>query len=275
MAPILIFTFFPGLDDPNRILFFTTHKNLELLKASDYWGINCVTKKIPRPFAQCWVIQGFDRLKAFALAYFLVRSTDDLTFQRAMKLLPEDILPKHVMMDYNRKEYKLAQRLFPNAKFHLCYFFFTSSIMKKIANHHWSRRYRADEQFHIDVKCFMMLAFVKEVDVVRYFNVLKEIFNGMYQDSACLFDFYEYMEETWIGNPDVNKPPNYPIELWNVYDSTVHGYPRTNNFFKTWLNRLYIELTANSIPENEPVVSVCFFFNFKSLLFFFSGSRIY
>uniref|UniRef100_A0A914YN42 Uncharacterized protein n=1 Tax=Panagrolaimus superbus TaxID=310955 RepID=A0A914YN42_9BILA len=143
-----------------------------------------------------------------------------------MKLLPEGTFPKHVMMEYKLKEYKLAQTLFPDATFHLCYFYFTGHLMRKIANYHWIHRYRNDQQFHIDVKCFMMLAFVKPVDVVRYFNVLKETFNEIYQDSANLTGFYAYMEDEWIGNPELEKSPTYPIELWNVYDSTINHFSR-------------------------------------------------
>uniref|UniRef100_A0AC35G079 MULE transposase domain-containing protein n=1 Tax=Panagrolaimus sp. PS1159 TaxID=55785 RepID=A0AC35G079_9BILA len=245
-----------GLDDPDRILFFTTQKNLEHLKASAYWGINCVSKFVPRPFCVTWIIHGFYRFKAIPFVYILVRASNPSTFERAMKLLPEDVRPRHVMMDYNRKEYKLAQAFFPDARFHLCYFYFTSDIMKKIANFHWVSRYRRDEQFHLDVKCFMMLSFVKIPDVHRYFNVLKETFDAIYPDSINLGEFYAYMEEKWIGNPQEGKASEMPAELWNVYDSTLNQYPRTNNFFKTWLARYYGHFRSGYFMDEDQEISV-------------------
>lgn len=50
-----------------------------------------------------------------------------------------------------------------------------------------------------------------------------------------------YFEATYIGRTDragIRRPPMFPKELWNVYDITLQGLPRTNNHIEGWHNAL-------------------------------------
>ncbi|CAF1687786.1 unnamed protein product, partial [Adineta ricciae] len=53
-------------------------------------------------------------------------------------------------------------------------------------------------------------------------------------------EFLDYFEKTWIGERKRRgtgrKSPQFPIELWNVYDRVSENLPRTNNSIEGWHN---------------------------------------
>ena len=48
----------------------------------------------------------------------------------------------------------------------------------------------------------------------------------------------DYFEATWIGAPKKRgtgrKKPEFPLELWNVYDRVCADLPRSNNSIEDW-----------------------------------------
>jgi hypothetical protein len=60
----------------------------------------------------------------------------------------------------------------------------------------------------------------------------------------------DYFEETWIGRPTrlgVRRPPNFSLELWNQYDSTLAGLLKTNNNVEGW-HRAFSSLLGSCHP---------------------------
>ena len=58
---------------------------------------------------------------------------------------------------------------------------------------------------------------------------LKRLYHLLYpQQTAALIT---YFEQTWLNT-------TYPIEMWNVHESTLQGDPRTNNFSEGGNNSL-------------------------------------
>lgn len=60
------------------------------------------------------------------------------------------------------------------------------------------------------------------------------------------------MEKTWIGykrNDGKLLAGRFPIELWNMYNHSLEGYPRTNNSVEGWHNsiRLFFGISHPSI----------------------------
>ena len=46
-----------------------------------------------------------------------------------------------------------------------------------------------------------------------------------------------YFEDTWIGRParrNACRPPQFPHNLWNYYDTVLQGLPKTNNSEEAW-----------------------------------------
>lgn len=56
------------------------------------------------------------------------------------------------------------------------------------------------------------------------------------KDDADVLQFLSYYEKTWTGYTERKRfrPPRYPISLWNVFDLTMDGDPRTNNRTEAW-----------------------------------------
>lgn len=89
----------------------------------------------------------------------------------------------------------------------------------------------------MSVRCLAALAFVPVGDVVDSFQLL--IGNEDYDSRAI--PVATYFEDTWIGAPDrhtsTRAAPLFPLELWNMYQTTLDGDHRTNNAVEGWHRR--------------------------------------
>lgn len=56
--------------------------------------------------------------------------------------------------------------------------------------------------------------------------------NFSVEHEELLLPLTDYFEETWIGRPtrrNLRRPPMFSLKLWNQYESTIKGFPKTNN----------------------------------------------
>ena len=76
------------------------------------------------------------------------------------------------------------------------------------------------------------LAFVPPQDVIDAFEYISK-------ESDQIFDpMIEYFETFYIGkhrpNSNYRQVPQFPIELWNLYELVIKDMPRTNNSTQAW-----------------------------------------
>ncbi len=76
-----------------------------------------------------------------------------------------------------------------------CLFHFSQCISRQIQSKGLSTKYQEDEDFYLDVKRLIALAFVPVVDIVKRFDLIA----GEFDDAAE--DFIEYFEKVRIGEP--------------------------------------------------------------------------
>ena len=97
------------------------------------------------------------------------------------------------------------------------------------------KKYQEDKCFRLNAKKLLVLAFVPVSDVIKAFNLIADDFND--DDDEKLLN---YFESTWIGEPKRRgtgqKKPDFPIELWNVYDRVSTNLPGTNDSIEGWHN---------------------------------------
>lgn len=72
------------------------------------------------------------------------------------------------------------------------------------------------------------LSFVPEEKVQEALTIL---INTIPEETQSVFD---YFERTYIGRTDRNKPPTFPIKVWNCYNAVKNDLPRTNNNVEGW-----------------------------------------
>ena len=109
-------------------------------------------------------------------------------------------------------------------------------------------KYHNDSSSSHKVRCFLALAFLPVADVVNGFEELSE-------DDNIPAEFLSYFELTYIGVMEGRASarrrvsPLFPIDIWNVKESTENFRPRTNNSVEGFHNAL-----SNTLQENHPNV---------------------
>ena len=112
-------------------------------------------------------------------------------------------------------------------------FHFGQCIWRKVQEFGLQKKYQEDKCFHLNVKKLLALSFVPVSDIINAFELIADDFTD--DDAEKLLD---YFEATWIGEPKKRgtgrKKPDFPIELWNVYDRVCTNLPRSNNSIEGW-----------------------------------------
>ena len=144
-----------------------------------------------------------------------------------------------------------------------CLFHFGQCVWRHIQDSGLTKKYHEDNDFHLNVRKLIALAFVPLIDVIKAFELLENEFD----DDAD--EFIYYFEKTWIGERkkrgkinDKNilivtesclgvgrKKPKFFHELWNVYDRVISNLPRSNNSLEGWHNAF-----ANRVAINHPTI---------------------
>jgi len=86
-------------------------------------------------------------------------------------------------------------------------------------------RYNGKANFALQARMIPALAFVPINDVE---DAIDELFTERSQELIPMLD---WLENSYIGRPHWRSrhPPQYPLEMWNVYDSVIQNMDRTNN----------------------------------------------
>ncbi|XP_068250365.1 uncharacterized protein [Palaemon carinicauda] len=115
--------------------------------------------------------------------------------------------------------------------------------MHSIQCHGLEEKYENDADFALSLRMLPAIAFVPTERLVSTFEELcdSDIFPPEVQEVL------DYFEDTWIGRPDRRqrrRPPQFPHEMWNVYEAVLHNLPKTNNSVEGWHRAFKEQMTA-------------------------------
>lgn len=108
-----------------------------------------------------------------------------------------------------------------------------------------SEIYVSDADFALNIKQLMALAFILVPDVVYTFDELMSQ-SFLVEHEELLRSLTDYFEDTWIGRPTrrkIRRPSTFSLDLWNQYDATLEGLPKTNNSVEDW-HKAFLSLLA-------------------------------
>lgn len=154
--------------------------------------------------------------------------------------------PPRIMMDFEMAAIKAAKDVFKNVELSGCFFHFCQSIFRHIQACGLQKEYNENPTFALHMRCLASLAFVPVNDVVSHFeelktfNFFKKALEGKSDIDKSVSKMLLYMETTWIATRRRHsyKPGIFPLELWNVYQTTLDNFPRTNNAVEAWHNSI-------------------------------------
>lgn len=230
----------------NRILIFSTTRNLQLLARSKHWYADGTYKTVPHLFQQLYTIHGLHNQISIPLVYALLPSKTEecyIRFLRALKNLEHAVNPSTIMIDFERAMVNAITVEFPAAIHRGCFFHFCQCLYRNIQSNGLKKRYDSDPEFAIKIRMLSALAFVPTSQVVKYFEQLCDQ-DILPPEAQPVLD---YFEDTWIGRPVRNhrrRPPYFSHHIWNCFDAVQQGLPKTNNSIEGWHRGFQSQISA-------------------------------
>ncbi|XP_031639266.1 uncharacterized protein LOC116351317 [Contarinia nasturtii] len=246
--PFLLYDSFDELDAgelqlvADRTLIFTTLGNLNFLTECDGLFMDGTFSVVPVLFGQLYSIHGLKRGWHLPSVFILMSNKKEETyneiFEFMLRLAP--INPTDFMVDFEMAAMNSVTRYFPLADLHGCHFHFGQSVWRKIQEVGLQKQYNEDEEFALNLRMLVALAFVPVDDVIKAYEELVEtaFFNS---DDPKIDELLDYFQSTYIYRIDrkgKKQSPRFAIPVWNVYENTLAGFPRTNNNVEGWHNKI-------------------------------------
>lgn len=162
------------------------------------------------------------------LVYVLLSNKRQQTYDELFKELLEletNINPTDVTIDFEKAAINAIKDNFPLADIHGCHFHFSQNIWRHIQSIGLQKRYNEDEDFALQLRLLIALAFVPEDDVTKAYDEL--ISTEFYASNDDQIEkLLDYVQLTYIRAFDRKgnvKEPLFPIKLWNVYEAVLSG----------------------------------------------------
>ena len=155
--------------------------------------------------------------------------------------------PEAISCDFEKALMNAMSAAFPAAELHGCLFHLVKNLKKKLTELGLMTRYQRDPDFSLAARMITALAFVppSNLDVA-----IAELATYLPPD---LMPVLKYFENTYVGplhyvlsdGSIVRKDPLFPVETWSVYNRTLTGDTRTNNFAEAAHRRLQTEFQVD------------------------------
>lgn len=242
----------------NRVLVFSTRRNLELLCQSSTWFVDGTFKVTPDLFTQVFTVLGLRRRNVVAgegvplpFAYALLSSKRTNQYTAALRAVKNAVdayrinecNPTRIISDFELAIINAAQAVFPDVPVQCCLFHLGQSLYRKIQAEGLQQAYNNPEDRSIKQYTHMILAlaYVPLEDVRTACDLLRD------DVPDELLEIMDYFKVTYVvGRPARGRraavAPRYPPPLWNVYNATVNDTAKTNNASEGWHNRFRLLL---------------------------------
>lgn len=240
------FLLFDSGPTDDRILIFSTRRNLRLLAQSMHWYVDGTFKTVPHLFCQLYTIHGLQYNNAIPLVYALLPDKTEATYTRLLtgvKDIEPTVSPISILMDFELAMMNAVSAAFPQTRQRGCFFHFSQCFFRHVQSEGLQRRYEAEPEFALTMRLLPALAFVPAANVVDIFEQLCED-NVIPQEAQGVLD---YFEDTWIGRPQRRhrRPPRFPHVMWNCFDGVNEDLPKTNNSVEGWHRGFDQQVSSN------------------------------
>ena len=224
----------------NRILLFSTQRNLDLMTQCNHWYADGTFKSAPQLFTQIYTIHAMKYDNVIPTIFVLMPNKTQSSYNQlfsALKRLKPNLNPISIMTDFEQSAINSIKEAFPHALQRGCFFHLSQCLWRKIQQiEGMQEKYKTDPDFALQIRHLAALAYVPEADVMTSFE---NLLDSQYytENEGFLQPLIDYFEDTWIGRMDRRnrrRQPLFPISLWNCHEAAKSGLPRTNNSVEGW-----------------------------------------
>lgn len=243
--------------DTDRIMIFSTKKNLRILSKCKTWLGDGTFDLCPDDMYQIYTLHGLYNGYCVPLVYALLPSKTKETYDRffdALKGLKRNLKPEIIILDFELAVVNSCTEHFENINIQYCYYHWKQCLYRKICNLGMKSLYDETYEFNLKMKMIFALAFVPSYDVVRVYEAIieEEFFENM---SSGLRKFFRYFEKNYVGRLVGNKrcEPRFLINQWNKYLPTIRKTLRTNNNVEGWHRGFEYMFTQRHVTINKVI----------------------
>lgn len=216
-----------GFNDPERVIVFSSIEKHIFFPNIQTLLIDGTFATSPHGFYQILIIHGMIFNKAYPLFYCLLKTKTTSIYTKCFQLCDEIVKlnPLYVISDYEKSLCNAISSFFTSATHKGCFFHFCQTIFRRIQTTGMLAIYKNKEVGGLFLRQCMLLGFLPS-DRVR--SVYCNIKGRLAIEDSKMSEFCNYFEKMFIGS--TAKEASYPIQFWNVYESTLLKIPRTTNF---------------------------------------------
>ncbi|CAF1103796.1 unnamed protein product [Rotaria sp. Silwood1] len=221
-----------------RMLIFTTKKQLKILENGNYIYLDGTFDVVPELYFQLYTIHVKYLDHILPAVYILLPGKKQRLYKamlQEIKNLVPNFDPPNVMIDFERASMNAIKSLFPTSNLNGCFFHLCQNIYRAVIRFGLKTLYSENEDFAQQIRCLPALAFLPITDVIPTFEQIKSQFPAEGEPVLTYFEENYIGVKTRLSRP--RKAPKFDIELWNVNTNTLHGQHRTNNVVEGWNNR--------------------------------------
>ena len=234
----------------NRMLIFSTDRNLQFLSTCSNLYADGTFKTVPSLFEQLYTIHGLKNGLTIPLVYALLPNKKENTyveFLKQMKGLVPNLSISSILTDFEIGMINAISSEFPSCTNYGCFFHFCQCLYRKLCEFGLKSHYDTDAQFALNIRMLSALAFLPPNRVVEGFNMLIDSEIIPHEAENVL----DYFEDTWIGRPDRRgrrRGPKFNIDIWSCYDRVEKDLPKTNNSVEGW-HRGFMQQVSSHHPS--------------------------
>ncbi|CAB4377451.1 unnamed protein product [Rhizophagus irregularis] len=211
--------------DEEKIMIFCPASNLEYLQKANYWIMDGTFKTVPTLFQQMYTIHA------------LVGGNNNSQFGEENDQI---LIPPVIISDFEQASINAVQVEFPDSIQKGCFFHLCQNFWKKIQALGLAAEYGESENFSIMLRHITALSFLPPSEIPSAFDQIKPLM------PLNAIELVQYFEDNYIhgkiirrrqlrNNQTVTRnPPQFPPELWSVYELIENGYQRTQNVVEGW-----------------------------------------
>ncbi|XP_068234292.1 uncharacterized protein [Palaemon carinicauda] len=167
------FLLFDNDDGSDRIIIFSTRKNLQVLSSASYWYADGTFKITPPLFHQLYSIHGNVNDDVLPLVFILMANKTEESYNKLLselKGLEPTLSPSKIMTDFEPAAINAFKAAFPNSDKKGCFFHFPQGLFRSIQSNGLQQLYESDAEFALKMRMIAAIAFVPVANVVTSFE---------------------------------------------------------------------------------------------------------
>ena len=231
-----------GPDDPHRFLMFATPRTLDILSDADHIYMDGTFKIVPELFFS--FILFMPSVPVGSTCHACMPNKSREMYNRLfteLKALRPNMMPRTIMIDFERATLQAATDAFPTATVNGCFYHLRQNILRKIQTEGLQVAYQSNRDVEEQARMIAAIAFAPLAEIETAFEAL--------QDVALdeLEPIFNYFEDTYIGRlrrRGGRCDPMFPHIMWSMHERVEEDLPRTNNQVEGWHRKMNTAMGA-------------------------------